>query len=356
MPSQIPSQHTVYRLGKPGSYKSVVAHIEPVPQLTANEVLIQTKAVSLNDRDIIIPTGIDAKELGDLTGRILGSDAAGIVVAVGSAVPPALAKVGDHVITNFTPDHQYGPWKLDKYTDLGGDAEGTFREYINLPAMGVTKICPDSPLSWGERASLVCSGVTAWNGLYGNGKLQPGQIVLGLGTGAVSQTALTIAKAAGAVTILTSSSDEKLKTVQKALGIDHIINYKTTPNWGHKVREVTGGHGADIVIETGGPSALPESLEAAAFGGSIALIGANLMQPDNKDLVDYYLKILVKNLVVRGIMVGSHELSEQLMRFVNEKNLRIPVDSEFDHKDGGLLRALEALEAQKHVGKIIVNF
>lgn len=355
MSSQVPSQHTVYRLDKPGSHKSIVAHTEAVPQLAPHEVLIQNKAVSLNFRDLVIPKGLYPKDLGDLTGRVLCSDAAGIVVAVGSGVPASRAKVGDHVITNFTPDYQYGPYKISEYTDLGGDTEGTLREYINLPATAVTKIRPDSPLSWGEKASLVCAGVTAWNGLYGKDKLQPGQTVLCLGTGGVSLIALAIAKAAGAVTIVTSSSDEKLQKVQKELGIDHIVNYKTTPNWGKKVWEITGGHGADFVIENGGPGTLLESLDAVAYGGTVSLIGVISIKAE-KELMEYYGKILTKNLVVRGIMVGSHELSEQLVRFVNEKDLRIHVDAEFDHKDGGVLKAFDTLESQKHVGKVVINF
>jgi NADPH:quinone reductase-like Zn-dependent oxidoreductase len=72
-----------------------------------------------------------------------------------------------------------------------------------------------------------------------------------LGTGGVSIAALQIAKMAGAVVIATSSSDEKLERV-RALGADHVINYRQVPDWGRRVRDLTGG-GVDHVVEVGGP-------------------------------------------------------------------------------------------------------
>lgn len=75
----------------------------------------------------------------------------------------------------------------------------------------------------------------------------------GLGTGGVSVTALILAKAVGATTIVTSSSDEKLDFVQTRHGADYRINYKTTPDWASEVQRITDGKGVDHVIEVGGP-------------------------------------------------------------------------------------------------------
>jgi NADPH:quinone reductase-like Zn-dependent oxidoreductase len=83
-------------------------------------------------------------------------------------------------------------------------------------------------------------------------KIKPGDWVLTQGTGGVSIFALQFAKAAGARVISTSSSDEKLERL-KALGADHLINYKTTPDWGKKAKALTGGRGVDEVVEIGGP-------------------------------------------------------------------------------------------------------
>src|SRR4029077_15992205 len=106
-------------------------------------------------------------------------------------------------------------------------------------------------LSYEEGAALPCAGVTAGDALYGARPLQPGEDVLVLGTGGVSMLALQFARAAGARVIATSSSDEKL-TRAKKLGASDTINYKTHPEWEKEVMRVTGGHGADIVVEVGG--------------------------------------------------------------------------------------------------------
>jgi NADPH:quinone reductase-like Zn-dependent oxidoreductase len=73
-----------------------------------------------------------------------------------------------------------------------------------------------------------------------------------LGTGGVSMSALVLAKAAGAVTVITSGSDEKLKYVKEKYGVDYTINIHAYPDWEKKVLEFTNGKGVDFVIENGG--------------------------------------------------------------------------------------------------------
>ena len=92
-----------------------------------------------------------------------------------------------------------------------------------------------------------------------------------LGTGGVSIAALQIAKMMGAAVIATSSSDEKLERV-RTLGADHVINYRQVPDWGKRVRDLTGC-GVDHVVEVGGPGTLAQSIEAVRVGGQISLVG-----------------------------------------------------------------------------------
>ena len=72
--------------------------------------------------------------------------------------------------------------------------------------------------------------------------------------------------------IATSSSDAKLARA-RALGADHLINYRTTPDWGAKARDLTGGRGVDVVVEVGGENTLAQSFDAARVGGHIVVIG-----------------------------------------------------------------------------------
>lgn len=86
-------------------------------------------------------------------------------------------------------------------------------------------------------------------------------------------TALQIAKAAGALTIITSSSDSKLEHVKKDFGVDHVVNYKTHAHWSTEVLKLTHGRGVDLILENGGSGTIKESINALSYGGTIALIG-----------------------------------------------------------------------------------
>lgn len=128
----------------------------------------------------------------------------GEVVEVGSSVPRF--EKGDHVVVAFDPTALYGT--IDNWNiGLGGPVDGVLGQYISVPHQGVVKLPKGSTLEDEQWAALVCTGVTAWNALYSNIPLRPGQTVLFQGTGSMSVTGLALAKAAGAKTIITSSSD-----------------------------------------------------------------------------------------------------------------------------------------------------
>src|SRR5690606_17111328 len=115
--------------------------------------------------------------------------------------------------------------------------------------------------------TLPCAAVTAWNALTA-ARPEPGQTLLLLGTGGVSIFGLQLGRAFGLETIVTSSSNDKLARARE-LGADHTINYREHPDWDGPVRELTGGRGADHILEVGGPGTLERSLRAAAIGGTI---------------------------------------------------------------------------------------
>src|SRR5262249_1381140 len=148
------------------------------------------------------------------------------------------------------------------------------------------------------------------------------------GTGGVSIFALQFAKALGANVIATSSSNEKLERA-KALGADHTINYKTTPDWGAKARELTGGKGVDVAVEVGGENTLGQSMDAARVGGSIVIIGVlgGLTVPVLVPLV------FSKNLHIHGISVGSREQFDDMCAHIERWKLRPVVDKTFGFND-----------------------
>ncbi|KAL1631431.1 hypothetical protein SLS54_000191 [Diplodia seriata] len=370
---KMPSQQVFRLAGSRSTYHELQTFDEPIPTISNREVLIRVRAVALNYRDLAISKSLYPFPVKDQV--VPCSDAAGEIVEVGSAITKDLAK-GDTVVGAFDPTALYGPMR-DWDNGQGGPVDGVLRQYIVLPAEAVVKVPKESNLSHAQWASLVCTGVTAWNALYGNLPLKPGQTVLfqgellcyghcqlarkeslltliSSGTGGVSITGLILAKAAGATTIITSSSDEKLKHVQARYGADHVINYKKTPDWAAEAQRITGGRGVDFVLENGGAGTIKQSIEAIAMGGIISVIGFLASIPQS-EMPDVALLALSKNAVVRGIMVGSKQMLEDMVRFVGERGLDIPVEKTFGFTRDEVVKAYEYLESAQHIGKVCIN-
>ena len=225
------------------------------------------------------------------------------------------------------------------------------RQYVAVPAQAIVPIPKTTKLSWTQLAGLVCTGTTAWNALYGNLPLKPGQMVLFQGTGGVSMTGLILAKAAGAIAIVTSSSDEKLKMAKEKYGADHVINYKTTPKWAEEANRITDGRGVDFILENGGSGTIAQSVECIARGGIIAVIGF-LAMADQKDMPDVAGLVLGKGCVVRGINVGAKQLTEDLVNFVCRNGLDMPVEKTFGFSKSEIQEAYKFVESGGHVGKV----
>ncbi|KAK1146584.1 hypothetical protein N8T08_003014 [Aspergillus melleus] len=341
---------TVIRVnGSRTSIRNLHALTEAIPQPTKHEVLIKVHAASLNYRDIAIATSqypFPAKD--DV---VPGSDAAGVVVKVGDGVRNVA--VGDHVIGTFDLANLFGQ-QMDWLNGQGGPIDGVLREYVCIPAASVVQVPKDSPQSFYEWSTLVCTGVTAWNALYANIPLKPGQTVLALGTGGVSITGLILAKAAGATTIITSSSDEKLKFVQEEYGIDHVINYKKQPEWSKEALRLTNGAGVDYILENGGSGTIAESLNAVKMGGNVSVIGF-LSAADQSKMPDVAGMALAKGAVVRGIVVGSTQLLQEVTNFVATKGLRLPIDKVFEFNEKSVIEAYEYLASGSQIGKVCVK-
>lgn len=343
------STQTVFRINKGTSYEDISVNKEEIPVPAANEVLIKVKAVSLNYRDIAISTG--AYPFPVKRDVVPCSDASGEVVSFGHNVRGF--EVGDKVVSNFDITNLYGP-QQDWEGGLGGPIDGVLREYVTLPYESVVKAPSSLKLSFELLASLVCTGTTAWNALYGNNQLKPGQIVLLQGTGGVSMTGLLLAKAAGAITILTSSSDEKLERIKAKYGVDYTVNYKKFPKWGEAVNQMIGKNRVDYIFENGGSGNIEQSIECIAYGGQIGIIGF-LNVAKQSEMPDAVALALSKGCVMRGITVGSKQLLEELMRFVNSKGLSIPVDKSFKFSKPEVIEAYKHLQSGSQVGKVCVT-
>lgn len=175
-----------------------------------------------------------------------------------------------------------------------------------------------------------------------------------LGTGGVSITGLVLAKAAGARTIITSSSDEKLKYVKEKYGVDHTINYKKTPDWAAEAQRITGGEGVDFILENGGSGTIKQSIEAIAYGGVISVIGF-LSSAPQEEMPDVAILALGKGAIVRGIMVSSKQQLEEAVRFVGVHDLPVPVEKSFNFGCDSVVEAFNHLTGGQHIGKVCIE-
>lgn len=170
----------------------------------------------------------------------------------------------------------------------------------------------------------------------------------------MSQTALIFAKAAGATTIITSSSDKKLENAATKLGANHTINYKTHPDWAAEVQRLTNGQGADHIIEVGGSGTMQQSLNCVAYGGVISVVGYLSLASQDR-MPDVTKAALLKACVVRGVMAGSKQQLEEAIFFVGNRDLMAPVDRQFAFSRDDIIAALEYIEAGEHTGKVCIN-
>jgi len=313
----------------------------PTPEPGPGEILVHVRAISFNYRDLLLIKGIYNPKLS--LPRIPCSDGAGQILAIGAGV--ATFKVGDRVAGIFMQNWIDGPLTAAKARGaLGGDIDGVLAEYVVLKESGAVHI-PDH-LSYEEAATLPCAAVTAWNALAA-GDLHPGANVLIQGTGGVAIFALQLARLHGARVLGISGSNEKLQRAF-ALGLDAGLNYREHPDWEHWVLEETGGEGADLIVEVGGASTLPQSLRALRIGGVIAQVGVLGGSPDPFPIAS----ILHKQARIQGMYVGSRKDFLDLNKAITLGMLR-PVGENFhwSHARTALLRMEEA----SHFGKLVLS-
>ena len=316
----------------------VAAPGEPGP----GEIKVRLHASSLNFHDYAVVAGMIPTD----DKRIPMSDGAGVVEAVGEGVEEFA--VGDAVVSTFFPYWLEGPARVGDFTTTPGDGvDGYAREQVIRPATWFTR----QPIGYShaESATLTTAGLTAWRALVVDGGLKAGDTVLVLGTGGGSIFALQFAKLMGARVIATSSSNEKLERL-RSLGAEHTINYRETPEWGKAVKALTDGKGVDHVIEVGGPSTLPQSIDAVKIGGHISLIG--ILTGREGDIPT--AKLMAKQAKLQGLIVGSRRHQIEMIDAIEATNLKPIIDREFPLSE--IAEAFRHQESGKHFGKICLTF
>jgi NADPH:quinone reductase-like Zn-dependent oxidoreductase len=296
------------------------------------EILIRLRAASLNHLDCWVRKGLPSVP----KPRILGADGAGVVEVVGRRADRVAE--GDRVVIN--------PGLDDGARIVGEHMDGTHAELVAVPAENVYPI-PDD-LSFEEAAAFPLVFETAYRMLVTKARIQAGEWVLvwGIGSG-VASASFVIARALGARTIVTSSSAEKLERA-KELGADAVVDH-IEGDVTAAVKEVTGGRGADIVVEHVGEATWKTSLQAAGPNARIVVCGATSGPNPPAQLH----RIWWKQLTVFGSTMGTKEDFEGAYELVARGAARPIVDRIFPLEEAAAAHAY--LEEGRQFGKVILS-
>ncbi|MCG8603827.1 zinc-binding dehydrogenase [bacterium] len=321
---------------------------QPLPQITAKEVLVKIKAAALNHLDLWVREGWPGLKVE--MPHILGSDVAGIIIERGEGVTSV--NVGDQVLLApawgcgvcqacVSGDDNHCP----SYKILGENVPGTYAEYVKAPAANAFPI-PEG-LSFDEAAAIPLVFLTAWHMLVERARIKPGETVLVLAAGSgVGSAAIQIAKLFNANVIATAGSEPKLKKA-KELGADELINYEDD-DFLKAVRELTGGRGVDIVFEHVGKSTWQRSIRALMKGGRLVTCGATT----GYDAVTDLRHVFFRELKILGNFMGRKVGLQQALQFFPDK-LRPVIDTSFTLQDAA--RAHERLKKREQFGKVILK-
>lgn len=329
-----------YHLQTQGDVASLVLRQHDDPKPGRRQVLVRIQAASLNYRDIMILEGRYGR-IPFLPGIVPLSDGAGEIFALGDEV--TRFGVGDRVIGNALPRWIAGEITTEILAEQPGANQDGMLTELRLFDEDALVAMPDH-LTFAQAAALPGAGVTAWAVLK---SVEAGQTVLTQGTGGVSIFALQFAKIMGARVIATTSDDAKAERL-KALGADDVINYRITPDWHRAVRDLTGGRGADRVIEIGGAATLAQSIQAAAFRGRVELVGT-LGGSGHFDSSVFSSNIIT----MRWASAGSRADFEAMNRAIAVHRLQPLVDRTFPFEEAR--EAFRHFLRRNHVGKVVID-
>ena len=322
----------------------------PTPELRADtDVRIRVRAVGLNHLDLFVIAGLPGSKIDGPW--ILGSDAAGVVDAVGSAVrgiskgDPVLVNPG---ISDGTCEYcRAGEQSLCiKYGILGEHRPGTLAELIVVPAKNVRSIAP--PDSWPQAGAFPLATMTAWRMVHTKARVQKGEhaLIWGIG-GGVALAVLQMCHQIGARTWVVSSSEDKLARA-KALGADELI-HRTSVDVGRYVREKTGKRGVDVVFDNVGAATWKDSLIALGKRGRLVTCGAT-----SGPMVETDVRRLFWNQwTIMGSTMANDAEFDAIVDEYRRGRLRLPVDSTHDLRSGRA--AFERLASGEQFGKVVIT-
>jgi NADPH2:quinone reductase len=313
-----------YRTGPPEvfQYEDV-----PDPLVGPGGVLIRVEAVSIEGGDVLNRAG------GEMTAEphIVGYQCAGTIVEVGEG-DVAGRRPGQRVVAVMV--------------------NGSHAELVSVPAI-LTWVIPEGA----DVVAAACVPVpfgTADDCLFEFGHLRAGETVLiQAGAGGVGLAAIQLAKRAGATVLATASSDEKLARLTE-FGLDHGINYRAG-DFALRARELTGGRGVDLVVDSVGGSTLEGSLRSLAYRGRAITVGNAGRESRPIDISG----LGAGNQSLTGVFLGAEIVTDRVQDMIGRHiadvaagRLRVVVDRTYPLADAAAAHAY--LESRQAFGRVVL--
>ncbi len=308
----------------------------PQPEVRPGELLIAVHASGINRPDVLQRKGLYPMPPG--VSDLPGLEVAG-TVAAGSAEDLATAglKIGDAVCALV--------------------AGGGYAEYCVAPA-GQCLPVPRG-LNMIEAASLPETFFTVWQNVFAIAGLKAGETLLVQGgSSGIGVTAIQLAKALGATVIITAGTDDKCAACL-TIGADHAINYKTQ-DFAAEVKRLTGGKGANVVLDMVAGAYVGREIECLADDGRLAIIatqGGNASQIDSGLVLRKRLTITGSTLRPRSVAYKT-ELAQQLRAkawpLIEAGTVKPVIHQVFPAAQAAAAHTL--MESSTHVGKIVLTW
>ncbi len=322
----------------------------PEPAIQASgQVLLRVQAMALNRLDLFVTQGLPGVNYS--FPHVVGSDGAGTVLEVGSAV--SRVRPGDRVMINPTLSCGKCPWCLqgeeslcERLRVVGEHSSGTAAEYLVLPAENLALV-PDS-MPWPQAAAFSLATLTAWRMLVGRARIQAGESVLiwGIG-GGVALAALQIASFLGARVFVTSGSDAKLD-LACSLGAEVPLNHRRV-DVAAEVRRLTEGRGVDAIVDSVGEQSWPASLRSLRRGGRLVICGATSGSSVSLDL----RRLFWHQWSILGSTLGSRREYAEIVRLAGQGKLWPIIDRIVPWDEA--TTAFERLHRGEQVGKLVIE-
>jgi alcohol dehydrogenase len=314
----------------------------PDPEPGEGDVVVRVRATALNYHDVFTRRGMPGIRIA--MPAIMGLDVAGEIAALGPGV--SQWRVGDRVVGD--------PINRVEGGLVGETVHGGLAEYCRLRAHQLVRI-PDG-VTFEQAAALPCAYGTARRMMFTNGHVASGEKVLILGaSGGVGVCCVQLAKAAGAIVIAATSSDEKAARL-RALGADHIVNYAESDfvgqiyeMFGKPARRGAGSDkGVDVVVNYTGGDTWTKSLRVLKVGGRLLTCGATAGYDPKEDI----RFIWTFELQVLGSNGWARDDITALLDMVASGELKAVIDESFPLERAA--DALARLEDRQVFGKVIV--